>query len=129
MREIWRFLAVVYGLGFAAECLAVHAGVGGAGRHWLKLAMWTPALAALSIRSGRRAVWATLRRSGGRWLVAGLAVGWSFMLRQQALLWATGGGKWNAATFVLNGSGTRVAAIHNVGMVLGSGSQGFGLFA
>ncbi|MBI5548434.1 MAG: CPBP family intramembrane metalloprotease [Deltaproteobacteria bacterium] len=128
-REIWRFVVVTFVLGLAAQLLAVHGGVSGAGRQWLKFAMWAPAIAAMSSRSARRAAFAALRRSGGRWLGVALVVGWSLILVQNVLLLVLGGGNWNGALFVLEADGRGIVAVHDVAMALGVGQQGFGFFA
>src|SRR3990170_4606499 len=117
-REIWRFIVVAFVLGLAAQFLAIKDGVGGAGREWLKLAMWAPAVAAMTSRSARRAAFAALRRSGGRWFALAFPIGWALILVQNALLLIVGGGEWNGALFSLDASGTGITAIHKVAMVL-----------
>lgn len=128
-REIRRFVVVAFVLGLAAQLLAVYDGVDGVGRQWLKLAMWAPAIAAMTSASARRAALAALRRSGGRWLGVALVVGWSLILIQNLLLLALGGGVWNGALFVVDANGGAIEAVHNVAMALGSGQQGFSFFA
>src|SRR5471032_2287876 len=98
-RELWTFLAVTFGLGFLFQALAIRSGVSSAGRGWLMLTMWSPAAGAMTSRTGRNAALAALKRSGGRWLLIALLVGWSMTGLQALLLWALGGGAWNSEAF------------------------------
>lgn len=125
-REIGSFLAVTFVLGFAAQLLAVRQGLS-AGGGSLMLAMWAPAAGAMTSAASRKAAFASLRRSGGRWLFIGLPVGWALILLRSLVLWAFGGGAWNQASFPIE-SGA-IAGVHKVAMVLGVGAQGFGWFA
>lgn len=126
-REIGTFLAVTFAAGLGLQLLAVGQDVHGSGRGLLMLAMWAPAAGALSSRAARTAARAALRRSGLRWLATGLLVGWSLTLLQTALLWVSGGGRWNSALFTRGPGG--IEGVHRVAMVLGVGPQGFPFFA
>ena len=126
-REIWRFLAVTFAAGFALQLLAIGQGVHGNGRNWLMLVMWAPAAGALSSRAARAAAKAALKKCGLGWIGTALAVGWSLTLVQTALLWLSGGGRWNSEQFARGPHG--IEGVHKVAMVLGVGAQGFGFFA
>ena len=124
------FLALVFFIGWLFQSLAVMGGVNGNGRKWLVAAMWSPMLAGLlASRETRRQLWGGLKRAGWRsWLIA-LFVGWSFSLCQQLLLWGSQAGHWNASFFPLSADRKGVEAVNHLAMVLGVGSQGFGIFA
>ena len=127
--ELTRFLFITFVLGMAAQLLAVRAGLGDAGQAWLRVAMWVPALATLSSRQARRAAGAALRASGRWWLPLGIVLGWAPVLVQSVLLVAGRGGGWNSENFPLDASGSSVAEIRDLGVLLGSGAQSFGHFA
>ncbi len=124
-----RFLAVAFVGGTLTQILAVRAGLRSGGVGWLLLTMWMPALAALTTcRAARGMAWASLRRSGGHWLGAGLLVGWAPGLLKAALLAATGTGRWDADHFELAPDGRSIQAVHHLAVVLGTGPQGFLVF-
>ena len=109
-RQLLGFLAIATGAGFGFQLLAVHAGVGGAGRPWLLAAMWTPALAALvSGRASRALALRALRRFNAWHALLGLGVGLAMPLLHELALWATGAGAWSSGRFPLaaDGSGSR----------------------
>lgn len=129
-RELLRFLGLAFLFGFGASWPGIAGGLEGAGRPWLGLAMWTPAIAALTCcRSSRASAWAMLKRSGWRTLGYALLAGWSIYALQLVLLAVTGTGVWNSAGFELDPSGARILAIHAGNPVLGAGPQSLPFFA
>lgn len=127
--ELTRFLLITFVLGMTAQFVGIRAGLSDSGQTWLRVAMWIPALATLSSRPARRAVGAALRASGRWWLPLGLVVGWAPILLQSILLLLVRGGAWNAVNFPLGPDGRGVAEIRDLGVLLGSGPQGFAHFA
>jgi len=131
-REIVRFVVIVLGLGTLLQLAAIRAGIrqGGGGGVWLLLTMWAPALAALAAsRTSRQVAWRALKRPGWRWLAPGLLIGFAPPMIKAALLALSGGGSWDSAHFELAADGASIKAIHKLGVLLGAGEQGFGLFA
>jgi membrane protease YdiL (CAAX protease family) len=127
--SIVRFLSLAFAIGWLFQCLAIKFGIQGAGRGWLIASMWAPLLAALLVREARLSIWPGFKRACvGYWPVA-LAAGSTFAILQQLLLWITNGGLWNARNFPLNADHSGISGIHHIGVVLGSGSQGFFWFA
>ena len=129
-RNLLKFLALAFGLGWLFQGLAVWSGVSGNGRQWLVAAMWAPLLAAiLTGPDTRRRVWALMKRGGWKLWPIALAAGWSFSAGQQLLLAAGRQGHWNAEIFHLRPDGGGIDSVHGVGMLLGVGSQSFSFFA
>jgi membrane protease YdiL (CAAX protease family) len=128
--KLFRFLVLVFVVGWLCQGLAIKYGVNGAGRSWLLASMWAPMLAALMTgRESRRRIWDGIKRSGWKiWPVA-LIVGWSFSIGQQLLLWSGHQGEWHSEFFHLSGDRGSIDSVHHVAMLLGGGHQGFGLFA
>ena len=129
-KRLFLFLALVFGLGWLFQALAIRAGVAGDGRNWLLAAMWAPMLAALLTgRETRRRLWNGIRRSGWKIWPLALIAGWSYGIGQQLLLWAARQGHWNAEIFRLSGDGRSIGSVHHVAMMLGVAHQSFPLFA
>lgn len=129
MTPLGRFLLAAFALGLGAQLAGLWAGDSSAQSGWLRLAMWTPALAALTSRESRKAARAALSSSGGRYLALALVVGWSLTLVKALLLAVSGGGAWNHEAFTLASDGEGIEAVRGLGMALGVGPQTFGFFA
>jgi membrane protease YdiL (CAAX protease family) len=129
-RDLLKFVALAFGLGWFFQAFAIRSGVNGNGGPWLIATMWAPLLAAvLTGPDARRRLWALVKRSGWKLWPVALAAGWSFSTGQQLLLSAGRKGHWNAEVFRLRPDHSAIASIHRVAMLFGVGSQGFGLFA
>lgn len=128
-RDLYRFLALTFGLGALVQAVAIRSGVHAGGHGWLALAMWTPAIAALSFGPTRRYVVPALRRKGWRTLGYAFVAGTSVSALQMISLWLTHTGHWNDALFALTPDHSRIAGAHGIGLILGVGEQGFGYFA
>jgi membrane protease YdiL (CAAX protease family) len=121
-REILRFVALAYLLGFAVQLLALRAGIteGGGGGGWLNIVMWTPAVAAFASGRGPRALaLRSLRRLGARDLALGFVVGGAPELLSCVLSFAAGSGRWNRDNFELDAAKTHVT-LHKVGTIFGA---------
>lgn len=128
-RAIILYLVLVFGLGFAAQFAALHAGLDGPGGTWLRATMWTPAVAALLAgATPRRWVLQSLRRGAWRWWPVAFLLGWSHYMLACFLMWVSGMGSWNAEMFPM-APGGGIAEVRGVAMILGVGAQGWGWFA
>jgi membrane protease YdiL (CAAX protease family) len=129
-RLLLRFLVAATAGAFVFQGLAIHTGLSGVGRVFLLAAMWTPALAALlSSRDSRALALRALRRFRPGHVPLGLAVGAAIPVVHELALWITGAGTWNATRFPIAPDGRGIAAAHHVGLVLGTGPQGWATFA
>lgn len=129
-RTLLKFLALVFGIGWLCQMLAIANGIASGGRVWLMAAMWAPLVAGLLAGAdARRMIWAGLKRGGFKYWPMALIVGWSGCILQQLLLCATHHGHWNAEVFHLSPDGHRIESVDRLAMVLGVGSQSIGLFA
>lgn len=128
-RDITLYLVLVFVLGLGTQFAALYGGLDGPGDTWLKLTMWTPAIAALPAGATARSwVWQSLKRGAFKWWPLAFLLGWAPTLIETVLLWATGSGGWNAGAFPLAPDGG-VAEINGLAMVLGVGQQGWAWFA
>jgi membrane protease YdiL (CAAX protease family) len=128
--RLWRFLGLVFAIGWFFMGLAYAFGFESKGRPWLLLAMWAPLMAALlTSRQTRRELWSRVKRAGWWLWPAALLAGWSSGGAQQLLLAASDQGHWNSNLFRLSASGGAIDSVHHVHVILGAGRQSFTFFA
>lgn len=124
--EMRRWVVVTFVVGVALQLAAVLVGVREGGMLWLGLTMWAPTMGTLAAGPRCRALaWQATRRLSWRWWGAGLLIGFAPKLLQTTTLMLTGLGTWQHERFELTADGGAVAAVHGVGMLLGTGPQSF----
>lgn len=123
------FVAMTLLLGTIFQLLAVHFGPANSGRIWLLPAMWAPAIAAFCTgAANRQMAWTAVKRSGWRYLGAGLLLGWAPTVMQTIFLAITGGGRWDSQHYPLALDGRSIMAIHRRSVLWGTGPQSFAHF-
>lgn len=127
-RKLVLFLVLTFAIGWLFQGMAIWAGEGG--HLWVTLVTWTPLLAALLTgRETRLQMWLRVKRAGWAFWPLALVIGWSFSGGPQLMLAATGAGHWHEDMFRMAADRQSIDSIHHIGVLLGTGQQGFGYFA
>ena len=128
-KSLWKFLGLVFAIGWFFMGLAYAFGFESNGRSWLLLAMWAPLIAALLAgRQARHELWSKIKRANWWLWPAALIAGWSCGAAQQLLLAASVQGHWNSTLYRPSTSGSGIDSVHHVHALLGSGPQSFSFF-